>query len=226
MIDNISLVSNNFYNPQITSKVANVNGTNLANNAANQSAFSSYIETAFAQLRVANPTINTAPVISATDKSSLREDDTQKSISSFIQDLFSILSQKNSEQTPTIANQTQSALQNQFSQESEFSESGSTDNESSEVNTTALAAYTADSSTTVGNILANIQKLVDNLNLNPVSDNSNSSKIQSIQNSFQSILGAQGATPENPTSLAAFLQTLAQNLEGQSPLGIIINTQA
>lgn len=230
MIDHLSSVSNNFYNPQVTTKVANVDGTNLANSATNQSAFSSYIEAAFAQLRSTNPTINTAPVISAADKSTLREDDTQKSLKNFIQELFSILSQKDSGQVPTIANQEQqSILQNVFSQESESSESNSTDNESTEINTTAVAAYTADSSSTVANILANIQKLVDKLNLNVVSDNtgdSESSKIQSIQNSFQSILGAQGAAPETPTSLAIFLQTLAHNLEGQSPLGIIINTQA
>lgn len=52
----ISSVNNsNAYNPQVTTKVATANSTNLANNAANESAFSSYIGQAFAQIGLANP---------------------------------------------------------------------------------------------------------------------------------------------------------------------------
>jgi hypothetical protein len=224
MIDNISSVSNNFYNPQITNKVANVNSANLANNAANQSAFSSYIGQALAQLGVANPTNSNAPVISSANSANTSE----KSLSTFIQDLFDILSKND------VAENSTAPVTEKFNQSQTFSEETTTvtyptvenrssDNETVETNVTAIEAYTADNSTTVGNIIANLQKLVDKLNLN---DSTDSQQVQTLQNDFQSILDAQGATTENPTSLATFLQTLAQNLEGQSPLGIIINTQA
>ena len=219
MIDNISSVSSNFYNPQITNKVANVNSANLANNAANQSAFSSYIGQALAQLGVANPTNSNAPVVSSANSANASE----KSLSTFIQDLFDILSKNDATENPATPIAEQSNQSKAFSEENVSVENRSTDNETTETNTTAIDAYTADNSTTVGNIIANLQKLVDKLNLN---DSTDSPQVQTLQNDFQSILDAHGANPENPTSLATFLQALAQNLEGQSPLGIIINTQA
>ena len=88
-------VSANIYNTQTSNQVATVNSSNLANNAANQSAFSSYIGQAFAQIGVANPTNFSAPVVSGANKTSAKEQESQKSVSTFIQDLFSILSKKN-----------------------------------------------------------------------------------------------------------------------------------
>ncbi len=218
MIDNISSVSSNFYNPQITNKVANVNSANLANNAANQSAFSSYIGQALAQLGVANPTNSNAPVVSSANSANTSE----KSLSTFIQDLFDILSKNDAAENSAAPIAEQSTNQSQaFSEENVTVENRSNDNETTETNVTAIDAYTADNSTTVGNIIANLQKLVDKLNLGDLSP-----QIQALQNNFQSILDAHGATIKNPTSLATFFQALAQNLEGQSPLGIIINTQA
>jgi hypothetical protein len=219
MIDNISSVSNNFYNPQITNKVANVNSANLANNAANQSAFSSYIGQALAQLGVANPTNSNAPVISSANSANTSE----KSLSTFIQDLFDILSKNDVTENSTSPVAEQSNQSQTFSEETTTVENRSRDdNETTEKNV-AIDAYTADNSTTVGNIIANLQKLVDKLNLN---DSTNSQQVQTLKHDFQSILDAHGANHENQTSLTMFLQTLAQNLEGQSPLGIIINTQA
>jgi hypothetical protein len=218
MIDNISSVSSNFYNPQITNKVANVNSANLANNAANQSAFSSYIGQALAQLGVANPTNSNAPVVSSANSANTSE----KSLSTFIQDLFDILSKNDAAENPATPIAEQSTNQSPaFSEENVAVENRSNDNETTETNVIAIDAYTADNSTTVGNIIANLQKLVDKLNLGDLSP-----QIQALQNNFQSILDAHGATIKNPTSLATFFQALAQNLEGQSPLGIIINTQA
>lgn len=219
MIDNISSASSNFYNPQITNKVANINSANLANNAANQSAFSSYIGQALAQLGVANPTNSNAPVISSANSANTSE----KSLSTFIQDLFDILSKNDDAETPATPIAEQSNQSQAFSEENVSVENRSTDNDVAETNVTAIEAYSADNSTTVGNIIANLQKLVDKLNLD---DSADSKQIQTLQYDFQLILDAHGANPENKTSLTMFLQTLAQNLEGQSPLGIIINTQA
>lgn len=220
----ISSVNNyNISNPQITNKVAPINGENLADTAANESSFSSYIQESLANLNLKNPTSNPAPVVSGSEKTNSVE----KSLSTFIQDLFELLSQKEAAQNPTPATQIQAGLEQAFSQGNTSSENDSTDNESSESNIPiTLAAYTSDDTTTVGNIISNLQKLVDKLNLNDGSNTNQNeaAKLQSLQNSFQSILDAQGATTENPTSLANFLQTLAQNLQGQSPLGIIINT--
>ncbi len=220
---NISSVSNpNFYNPQTTNKVAATNNANLANNAANQSAFSSYIGQALAQIGVANPTNSSAPVVSGANKAN----SSQKSLGTFIQDLFAILSK---EETPqkTTATPTQQTNLKQTLQNKESSESSS-DSELGSLNEAALAAYTGGNSTTVGNIAANLQLLVKQLNDNSRNaENNSSSAIQSLQSVFQSILDAQGASTTNgKATLGSFLQALAQNLQGQSPLGIIVNTQA
>ncbi len=226
-MNTISSVSSvNAYNPQIVNKVAEVNSSNLANNAANQSAFSSYIGQAFAQIGVANPTNSTAPVVSGTDRTTQKGDDNQETVSTFIQNLFDILSQKETPQrnftVDSFTTRSNALKQNLSDAESEAENAGETSGENNEA---ALAAYGASNATTVGNIVTNLQTLVQQLNAesrNTESDNS--SKLASLQNGFQSILNAQGATAGNTATLGGFLQTLAQNLEGQSPLGIIINT--
>jgi hypothetical protein len=223
-----SISSVNAYNPQIVNKVAETNSTNLANNAANQSAFSSYIGQAFAQIGVANPTNLTAPVVSGTDRTTEKGDDNQETVSTFIQNLFDILSQKDTnapvrnfavDPFSDIAN---ALKQNLSDGESTVENTGETSGENNEA---ALAAYGASNTTTVGNIVGNLQTLVQQLNdesRNTPSDNTG--KLQTLKNGFQSILNAQGANSDNSATLGGFLQTLAQNLEGQSPLGIIINT--
>jgi hypothetical protein len=223
-MNTISSVSNsNAYNPQITNKVAAANSINLANNAANQSAFSSYIGQALAQIGVANPTSSSARVVSSADKANTAE----QSLSSFIQDLFSILTEKDSSRQPVESVSQQLNLKQAFSQENESTESSS-DSESSGINEAALAAYTAGNSTTAGNLATNLQAIVKQLNdESRNTDSTNSSAIQALKNGFQNVLNAQGANSDNnQATLGNFLKTLADNLEGQSPLGIIINTQA
>lgn len=222
-----SASSVNAYNPQIVNKVAEVNSANLANNAANQSAFSSYIGQAFAQIGIANPTNSTAPVVSGTDRTTEKGDDNKETVSTFIQNLFDILSQKEAPPRNFTANSSSNTVKFLLENGDDTENSAENVGESSgETNEAALAAYGATSNaTTVGNIVTNLQTLVQQLNAesrNTESDNS--SKLASLQNGFQSILNAQGANVENTATLGGFLQTLAQNLEGQSPLGIIINT--
>jgi hypothetical protein len=225
-----SISSVNAYTPQIVNKVAEANSANLANNAANQSAFSSYIGQAFAQIGVANPTNLSAPVVSGSDKSSSKEQDNQETVSTFIKNLFDVLSQKDGTPPPSQARNfafdlfanTNALKQNISDGESSAENSGES---SEENNQAALAAYGAGNATTVGNIVGNLQSLVQQLNnesRNTPSDNTG--KLDALKNGFQSILNAQGANADNTATLGGFLQTLAQNLEGQSPLGIIINT--
>ncbi len=225
-MNTISSVSNsNVYNPQITNKVAAANSANLANNAANQSAFSSYIGQALAQIGVANPTNSTAPVVSGANKASAKEQDSQKTISTFIQDLFSVLSNKgNSSETPVTGVEQQVNYQRNPNPNVE-----TPDGNDAEValNEEALAAYGVDNTTTVGNIVGNLQTLVSQLNdTSRKIGSDDSSALQFLKDSFQTILDAQGANSDNPATLGNFLQALAQNLEGQSPLGLIFNTTA
>lgn len=221
-----SASSVNAYNPQLVNKVAEVNSANLANNAANQSAFSSYIGQAFAQIGLSNPTNATAPVVSGTDRTNQKGDDNQETVSTFIQNLFDVLSQKESAPQRNFAAELPANTAKVTSDETYDSESFSEDTgDLSENNSEALAAYGANGATTVGNIVTNLQSLVRQLNAesrNTPSDDSN--KLEALKNGFQSILNAQGANTGNTATLGNFLQTLAQNLEGQSPLGIIINT--
>lgn len=219
----ISSVNNSTaYNPQITNKVAAADSTNLANNAANESAFSSYIGQAFAQIGLANPTSVAMPVVSSASQANSSE----RSLSSFIQDLFSILSQKDTQPSSTPASNLQANLQQTSSQDNEGTESSS-DSETSGINEAAIAAYTSGNSTTVGNLATNLQSLVKQLNNESQNGTNNSSSaIQALKSGFQSALDAQGAGANSSATLGNFLQTLAQNLQGQSPLGIIVNTQA
>ncbi|MDD2865127.1 MAG: hypothetical protein PHC99_10480, partial [Methylococcales bacterium] len=188
----------------------------------------SYIGQAFAQIGIANPTNSTAPVVSGTDRTTQKGDDNKETVSTFIQNLFDILSQKETPQRNFTADSPTNAVKFALKNDGGDTESSAENaGESSEENNqAALAAYGATSNaTTVGNIVSNLQTLVQQLNAesrNTESDNS--SKLASLQNGFQSILNAQGANVDNTATLGGFLQTLAQNLEGQSPLGIIINT--
>lgn len=221
----ISSVSNsNAYNPQIVNKVATANSANLANNAANQSAFSSYIGQALAQIGVANPTNATAPVVSGTNNAN-RNNASEKSLSTFIQDLFTILSAKDNTQNPVPAVEQQTQQPEEFVQQ--FFQSPNISLTTEENNNEAIAAYNSENSTTVGNIVTNLQSLVKQLNdESRKTESDNSSVLQRLESGFKNILDAHGANSDNQTTLGNFLQTLAQNLEGQSPLGIIINTEA
>lgn len=216
----ISSVSNSTAYPQIVNKVAEANSGNLANLAANQSAFSSYIGQAFAQIGVANPTNLNAPVVSSSNQTDAKGEDTQETVSTFIQNLFDVLSQKNSAQQPVEATtKREQNLAEQF-----FTQNNSITGNEGE-NSDAIAAYNSENATTVGNIVTNLQSLVKQLNdESRQTESDNTSALQTLKNGFQSILNAQGADPANPSTLGVFLQKLAQNLEGQSPLGIIINT--
>jgi hypothetical protein len=219
-------ISTSIYNTQTTNQVAAVNSNNLANNAANQSAFSSYIGQAFAQIGVANPTNASAPVVSGANKASAKEQESQKSVSTFIQDLFSILSNPNTTEKITLSVAQQSDSDSSPSQSQNNSQNNNQQSDS-DINQSAIAAYNAENSTTVGNIVTNLKTLVNELNsARQDSKNNNTTTIEALQNGFQSILDAQGASANNKITLGGFLQTLAQNLQGQSPLGIIINTEA
>jgi len=89
----------------------------------------------------------------------------------------------------------------------------------------AIAAYTSENATTVGNIVTNLQTLVEKLNdAARKAGSEDSDVLDTLQSGFQRILQAHGANANDTTTLGSFLQTLAQNLEGQSPLGIIFNT--
>lgn len=216
----ISSISNsNVYNPQIVNKVAEASSTNLANLAANQSAFSSYIGQAFAQIGIANPTNLNAPVVSGSNQTATKGDDTQETVSTFIQNLFDVLSQKNTEQKPNESVE----LQRNFEQLFELDNNTVVADENT--NSEAIAAYTSENATTVGNIVTNLQTLVEKLNDTArKAGTENSGVLDTLQSGFQRILQAHGANANDTTTLGSFLQTLAQNLEGQSPLGIIFNT--
>lgn len=217
----ISSISNsNVYNPQIVNKVAEANSTNLANLAANQSAFSSYIGQAFAQIGIANPTNLNAPVVSGSNQTAAKGDDTQETVSSFIQNLFDVLSQKNTEQKPTESVEVQRSFEQLF----ELNNTLTAADENAS-NSDAIAAYTSDNSTTVGNIVTNLQTLVEKLNdASRRVGSEDASMLDTLQSGFQRILQANGANGNDTATLGSFLQTLAQNLEGQSPLGIIFNS--
>lgn len=218
----ISSISNsNVYNPQIVNKVAEANSTNLANLAANQSAFSSYIGQAFAQIGIANPTNLNAPVVSGSNQTDAKGDDTQETVSTFIQNLFDVLSQKNTAQKPTESVEGQRNFEQLFELDNNTVIASENNTNSEE----AIAAYTSENATTVGNIVTNLQTLVEKLNdAARKAGSEDSGVLDTLQSGFQRILQAHGANANDTTTLGSFLQTLAQNLEGQSPLGIIFNT--
>ncbi len=206
---NVSSAANTtIYNTQANTKVANVDNGNLANRAANQSAFTSYIGQALAQIGVANPTAVLAPVITGTNKAGAKGQDSQKSISNFIQDLFSILGDKEVKQAPASAKQ-QSKSQ-----------------ATTVMNDFAITAYSSEESAAVDHIVSNLQALVNQFETTEREGGGHSAQIAVLHHSFQQILEAQGAGSHSKTTLGSFLNALAQNLQGKSPLGIILNARA
>lgn len=205
---NVSSATNTaVYNAQATNKVANLDGGNLANRASNQSAFTSYIGQALAQIGVANPTAVLAPVISGANKASAKGQDSQKSVSNFIQDLFSILGDKDAK--PASAS---------LQQEAKSSATASND--------FVIAAYSSEESAAVDHIVSNLQALVNQFEITEREGGQHSAKMAMLHHSFQQILEAQGAGSKSKVTLGSFLNALAQNLQGKSPLGIILNARA
>ncbi len=177
--------------------ISNTNGTS-ADSVTNSTSFSSYIEQALAQIGISTPTSANTYVIHNTDQVNSSE----KSLSIFIQDLFTVLGKEDAEKQAksTVFNQQQSISHSHSSNEA------------------AIAAYAHENSTTVGNIVGNLQTLIQHLNNKVNGSNMN----QELQDSFQSIFDNSNSS----ATLNDFLQTLMQNLQGQNPLGVIINTKA
>ncbi len=204
-MNTITPVSNvNTHNLKVTNQAPVSTDSALANVATNPTSFSSYIEQALAQIGVANPTNANAPIIHNAN----RVNSSQKSLSTFIGDLFTILGKEDAakQAMPTAFHQQQANLH------SHMAHHGSE----------AIAAYNSENSTTVGNIIGNLQSLIQHLNDQNGNTNNVSSTNQTLQDSFQNI---SDNTNSNAT-LTDFLQSLTQNLQGQNPLGIIINTAA
>ena len=206
---NISSAANTaIYNTQATTKVATMDNGNLANRAANQSAFTSYISQALAQIGVANPTAVLAPVISGTSKANAKGQDSQKSVSNFIQDLFSILGDKETKQLPATAKQQTKSQSATLT--SDF----------------AIASYSSEESAAVDHIVSNLQALVNQFETAEREGTGHLGEMAVLNHSFQQILDAQGAGAKNKITLGSFLNALAQNLQGKSPLGIILDAKA
>lgn len=174
------------------------NGTSITTNntlvdsVSNPTAFSSYIEQALMQIGVSNPANLNSPAIDNANKLN----SSQKSLSTFIQDLFVILGNEDTKKS-TQYNQQDTPNHNE-----------------------AITAYNRENNTTVGNIINNLQVLTQQLNDKNNVDN-RSGINQDLQSSFQGIFDN-----SNNTTLTDFLRVLMQNLQGKDPLGIIINTQA
>ncbi len=72
----------------------------------------------------------------------------------------------------------------------------------------------------IGKMEANLQSLIQQLS----SGTSMSPVDASLQQSYQNLIGTQGATG-NQSSLTSLLQTLSQNLQGVGMTGNIVNSQ-
>ena len=204
-IDSVSNI-NTAHNLQFVNNASGTTHSKAIDNVANPILFSSYIEQALAQVGIANPTnvTDSTVVLNAN-----RVNSAEKSLSTFIQELFVILGKEDAakQAKPTTFNQ-------HHTLHAHHPLHGSIEE--------AMAAYSAASSTTIGNIVENLQTLLQHVNdkTNNV-DNTNQS-LQDLQDSIQNIFG----NASNNATLTNFLDALIQNLKGQNPLGIIINTQA
>lgn len=178
--------------------VSSANST-LTDNVTSSTHFSSYIEQALVQIGITN---STSTNTTATHNSNYQTNSSEKSLSIFIQDLFTVLGKEDAEKRmeSTVFNQQQSI------------------NHNSHNSNEAIAAYTHENSTTVGNIVGNLQTLIQHLNNGINGEN----MTQELQDSFQRTFG----NTNSSATLNDFLQTLMQNLQGQNPLGVIINTKA
>ena len=74
------------------------------------------------------------------------------------------------------------------------------------------------------NISADIQSLIQQLSSSSSSSSSDSTANSDLQQSFQSLLSALGGSG-NSSSLDSFLQTLANNLQGATSTGNVVNTK-
>jgi hypothetical protein len=75
----------------------------------------------------------------------------------------------------------------------------------------------------IGKMESNLQSLIQQLSSSSTSSTAANSPDAALQQSFQSLLNTQGSST-NQTTLAGFLQTLSQNLQGAGMVGNNVNT--
>ncbi|MDA8163511.1 MAG: hypothetical protein M0017_00570 [Desulfobacteraceae bacterium] len=75
-----------------------------------------------------------------------------------------------------------------------------------------------------GRLQASMQTLIQQLSASDSSSSNSSSTDTALQQSYQNLLSAQGASG-NQTSLPSFLRSISQNLRGAGTMGNVIDTQ-
>jgi hypothetical protein len=207
---NVSQVSP--YNP--ASQTGPINGSSQASgNPTQGNAFVSAIEQALAQLGISPATPNKANGSSASNSAQ----DPGQALAAFMHDLFA-------------------AMQGQGA----ASATASTDSDGDSSVTAAIGAASASTPAVsgmsgqhhhhgggAGAIEAKLQNLIAQLSSSgtgTASGTASSPAISTLQQDFQNLLTSSGASG-NQTSLASFLQSLSQNLQGSNP-GLNVSTSA
>lgn len=179
-----------------------------AGGVSRRGGFASAISQALSQLGVSG-TSGSSSSTSSTGSTSATQDP-QQAIRTFMHDLFSALRSTNGGTSTSAAS----------GSDSDGDQDGSG---TSAVSSTSGRHYGA------SGIESKLQSLIQQLSSSSDSSSSGTSSSNSalapLQQDFQNMLGALGASGSQAT-LGSFLQSLSQNLQGANPVGNLVSTQA
>lgn len=202
---------------QVASQGTDSDGDNDASGVSRASGnggrFASAIGQALSQLGVSSGSSSTA----SDPTSNAATQDPQQALAAFMQNLFASLQSQGGGQT-TAAN-------------------GGTDSDGDRDGSGAASAVSGVSGSRhhgghhggglskIENGLQNLMQQISSSSASATDSTASDSASSPLQQSFQNLLAADGASGSNVT-LTSFLQTLAQNLQGATPTGNVVSTQA
>ncbi|HUW29905.1 MAG TPA: hypothetical protein VMV97_15015 [Sulfuriferula sp.] len=206
---------------QVASQGTDSNGDNDASGVSRASGnggrFASAISQALSQLGVSSGSSSTTASTASDPTSSAATQDPQQALAAFMQNLFASLQSQGGGQT-TAAN-------------------GGTDSDGDRDGSGAASAVSGASGSRhhgghhggglskIESGLQNLMQQISSSGTSATDSTASDSASSPLQQSFQNLLAADGASGSNVT-LTSFLQTLAQNLQGATPTGNVVSTQA
>lgn len=207
---------------QVASQSTDGDGDNdasrVSKSSANGGRFTSAISKALSQLGVpSGSSSTTANAASDPTTSSTASQDPQQALAAFMQNLFASLQSQGSGQTTSTHSGTDS--------DGDSDGSGAASAVSGASGGRHHVGHHGGGLSKIENGLQNLMQQISSSSSSATGSTASDSASSPLQQSFQNLLTADGASGSNVT-LASFLQTLSQNLQGATPTGNVVSTQA
>lgn len=203
--------------PQSTDGDGDNDASRVSKSSANGGRFASAISQALSQLGVPSGSSSTTANAASDPTSSTAAQDPQQALAAFMQNLFASLQSQGSGQTTSTHSGTDS--------DGDSDGSGAAPAVSGASGGRHHGGHHGGGLSKIESGLQNLMQQISSSSSSATGSTASDSASSPLQQSFQNLLSADGASASNVT-LASFLQTLSQNLQGATPTGNVVSTQA